>query len=82
MAVYLTKGCIFILAMDNLWFGFLHNSPFNKSIIYELRCVGLLKSACLIFSYNFLVLVSSNGTYPHTIAYNTIPLAHISVLTP
>lgn len=85
------KSCYLISGIVILFEGSFTNIFFNKSAAYGEICLGILKSECLIFSYNYLVFGSSNGThlqkffkikYPQIIAYKIIPHDHRSVFNP
>ena len=56
--------------------------PRNKLFPLSDTKFGMTNSPDIIFLYNYDVFGSSNGRYPHIIAYKIIPHDQISVYNP
>lgn len=73
-----TSNYYFIWLILILVCGFLSKIRFIKFFTSYLKNLGNLGLLFFIFSYNLVVTSSSNGKYPHIIAYKIIPLDQIS----
>ena len=79
---FFKNGCFIISSSFILFFGFTFNIFVIKSLQLGLSLSGISKWPLNIFLYNLSLFLSSKGRYPHTIAYNTIPLDQISTIRP